>query len=228
MSMKKFDRPMCSGGEDGPQPVLIGLLGNFRLFERGQPMTSYSGGKIEALLGYLGLQHGRRVPREKLLSLLWPDNEPSQARRSLNTLISNLHKLLGPALGGAAPVVYEEGYYRLNSEAGVSVDIDCFNALVNQGDQHRRAGDHDAAAICYRRALSLYRGDLGVVTDTYAIVERERLRKSSLSLLAYLADYHYQTTEYTTCLEYAWRLLGHDPCREDAHRLVMRCYVQFG
>ena len=120
--MKKFDGAMYSGGDDAPSRVLIGLLGDFRLFERGQPMASYSGGKIEALLGYLGLQSERRVPREKLLSLLWPDNDPSQARRSLNTLISNLHKLLGPALEGATPVVHEEGYYRLNHEAGVAVE----------------------------------------------------------------------------------------------------------
>jgi DNA-binding SARP family transcriptional activator len=143
-------------------------------------------------------------------------------------LISNLHKLLGPALGGAAPVVHEEGYYRLNNEVGIAVDIDCFDALISQGDQYRRAGDHDDAAVYYRRALSLYRGELCVATDAYVIVERERLRKSNLSLLAYLAGYHYQITEYATCLEYAWKLLANDPCREDAHRLVMRCYVQFG
>jgi DNA-binding SARP family transcriptional activator len=25
-----------------------------------------------------------------------------------------------------------------------------------------------------------------------------------------------------------WRLLADDPCREDAHRLAMRCYMQRG
>jgi len=34
--------------------------------------------------------------------------------------------------------------------------------------------------------------------------------------------------DHATCLEYAWHLLTSDPCREDAHRMVMRCYVHFG
>jgi len=41
--------------------------------------------------------------------------------------------------------------------------------------------------------------------------------------------YHaYRAADYTLCLEYAWRLLSSDPCREDAHRMIMRCYVRFG
>jgi DNA-binding SARP family transcriptional activator len=49
-----------------------------------------------------------------------------------------------------------------------------------------------------------------------------------LKLLAELADSQYQAGEYEACLDYAWRLLDYDPCREDAHRLVMCCYVRSG
>lgn len=62
----------------------------------------------------------------------------------------------------------------------------------------------------------------------HAAVERERLRVCYLSLLAQLADYHYDQREYAACLTYAQRLLSIEPCREDAHRLLMRCYVQRG
>ena len=34
--------------------------------------------------------------------------------------------------------------------------------------------------------------------------------------------------DFATCLTYALQLLAHDPCREDAHRLVMRCHVRRG
>jgi DNA-binding SARP family transcriptional activator len=107
------------------------------------------------------------------------------------------------------------------------VDINCFDTLAREGDQRSRAGDQDTSAIYYRHALRMYRGDLSIVPDVHAVVERERLRKSYLALLARLADYAYRTQDYATCLEYAWRLLTSDPCREDAHRMVMRCYVRF-
>jgi DNA-binding SARP family transcriptional activator len=67
-----------------------------------------------------------------------------------------------------------------------------------------------------------------VETDVGSLLERERLRARFLSLLGYLADERYDAGDYGACLEQAWRLLGHDPCREDAHRVVMRCYVQRG
>ena len=61
-----------------------------------------------------------------------------------------------------------------------------------------------------------------------AIIERERLRAMHLNLLAYLADDRFAAGDYQGCLEMAGRLLDGDPCREDAHRLVMRCHVRRG
>ena len=74
----------------------------------------------------------------------------------------------------------------------------------------------------------MYRGDLCVGADVQAIVERERLRASFLTLVARLADLHFGAGEYSECLDFALALLAHDPCREDAHRLVMRCFVRRG
>jgi DNA-binding SARP family transcriptional activator len=209
-------------------PILICLLGNFLLLQAGQSIAIHCGGKIETLLCRLGLQSGRRVPRTVLVNLLWPASESAQATQSLNSLVYSVHKLIGDTLGGAAPVLHEDGYYRLNVEAGVGVDITCFDAWANTGDQQVLAGDLARAATSYRKSVQLYRGDLAVETDVGSVLERERLRTRFLSLLAYLADAHYRAGEYGACLEQTWRLLGHDPCREDAHRVVMRCYVQRG
>ena len=151
------------------------------------------------------------------------------AGHALHSRVHSLHKLLGPMMGGAAPVVYADGCYRLNDAAGVGVDAACFDALVRAGDQQAHAGHAAAAAAAYRQALHLYQGDLWVLgTDVQALVERERLRACHLTVLAWLADYAYGEQDYTACLDYAGRLLGHDPCREDAHRLIMRCYVRRG
>jgi DNA-binding SARP family transcriptional activator len=108
------------------------------------------------------------------------------------------------------------------------VDVACFDAWADAGDQQVRAGDLACAATSYRQSVSLYRGDLAVETDVGSVLERERLRSRFLSLLAYLADERYRAGDYDACLALAWRLLGHDPCREDAHRVVMRCYVRLG
>jgi len=230
MQMNFLEQQMLSGSssDEASWPILICLLGSFLLLRAGQPLSVPCGGKIETLLCHLGLQSGRRVPRAVLVNLLWPASDSRQATQSLNSLIYCFHKLIGGALGGATPVLHEDGYYRLNVEAGVGVDITCFDTWANTGDQQVRAGELAHAATSYRKSVQLYRGDLAVATDIGSVLERERLRARFLSLLAYLADEHYRAGEYDACLEQAWRLLGHDPCREDAHRVVMRCHVQRG
>jgi DNA-binding SARP family transcriptional activator len=110
----------------------------------------------------------------------------------------------------------------------VAIDVERFETLAARGDRHGRAGDADAAAAAYACAVGLYRGDLQAGSDLHTLLERERLRALYLNLLARLADYTFERGEYGACLERALRLLAHDPCREDAHRLVMRCHVRRG
>jgi DNA-binding SARP family transcriptional activator len=230
MQMTYLDQPVFAGPsiDKAPWPILICLLGNFRLLRMGHPVAIPCGGKIETLLGRLGTQFDRRVPRTVLLDLLWPASDSALAHQSLNSLVYSLHKLIGDALGGAAVILHEDGYYRLNMEAGVSVDVACFDTWADTGDQQVHAGDLVRAATSYRQSVQLYRGDLATQMDVGSVLERERLRARFLSLLGYLADYQYHTGDYSACLEQAWCLLGHDPCREDAHRVVMRCYMRRG
>ncbi len=209
-------------------PILICLLGNFYLLKMGQAVKVSSGGKAEALLCALALHSDYCVSRDRLLCTLWPKTDSALAIQSLNSLVYSLHKLLGDAIGGAAPVLHADGYYQINVEAGIGVDVARFDALADAGDRQAHMGDQDAAAAAYSRALHLYRGDLCVGTDVHATLERERLRACYLTLLTHLADYHYGKCDYTACLDYARRLLDKDPCREDVHRLIMRCYLRRG
>ena len=48
------------------------------------------------------------------------------------------------------------------------------------------------------------------------------------TLLASLGTYAYDAGHIAACLAYAQRVLSHDPFRDDAHRLLMHCYVRQG
>jgi DNA-binding SARP family transcriptional activator len=121
-------------------PIMICLLGNFRLLKAGQPVALTFGSKVELLLSYLALRHGYRVRREELLEALWPNSGRARASESLKNMVYKLHRSLGDQIGGAAPVLHENGYYRLHVEAGICVDVACFDALADAGDQETRAG----------------------------------------------------------------------------------------
>jgi DNA-binding SARP family transcriptional activator len=209
-------------------PVFIGLLGGFRLMKAGSPIALRNADKTRTLLCRLALQDHFTISRENLLHTLWPSAQNGSAGQSLNSLIYSLHKLLGDALNGAPPVVYSDGYYHLNVEAGIAVDVARFEALVREGLRKARAGQTSAAIRLYEEAVPLYRGDLCNVSDIQALMLCEALRAQYLRLLAELSDYYCTRQDYMNCLMYAQRLLTSDPCREDAHRLVMRCYLRQG
>jgi DNA-binding SARP family transcriptional activator len=205
------------------------VLGSFRLLKGGSPVEVRGGGKAEYLLSRLALRVDEGVRRDALLSGLWPDREAILAGQSLNSLLYSLHRLLGDEIGGAAPVLQGGGYCRLNSEAGIAVDLAHFEQLTDEGNRHAGAGEAGKAALAYRQAVNCYRGDLcsggGDIGD---LIERERFRSMYLTMLAWLADDSFRSHDYEECLGSSLRLLAQDPCREDAHRLVMRCYVRRG
>ena len=168
------------------------------------------------------------MSREKLLTQHWPEGETSLAIQSLQSLLHSLHRLLGDAIDGAVPVVHTGEIYRINIDAGISVDITAFDALTRQGDADWHAGALLAASHSYREATALYRGDLHAFADDSAVVERERLRASYLVMLGRLADLARRDQDYSSALEYAWLVLRHDAGREDAHRTLMCCYALLG
>jgi DNA-binding SARP family transcriptional activator len=180
------------------------------------------------LLGQLALHYADGIPRASLLDALWPTSDTALAGEALYSRIHGLHKMLGPSIGGLSPVVQVDGRYLLNGTAGVGVDVACFDDLATAGDRQARAGYAADAVTLYKYAVQLYHGELCVQTDLYAVVERERLRARYLTLLAALGSYSYDAGDSAACLAYAQRVLGQDPCREDAHRLVMRCHARQG
>jgi DNA-binding SARP family transcriptional activator len=205
------------------------------------------GTKTKALLSILALQPNHRLPRDELLNSVWPDCDPNLASHSLSNLLHDLKKSLGDAISGANPVLHTEGpdcVYRLNVEAGVGLDLTYFEGLLSKGDRQYQIGDYVSAITYYMRAISLYKGELcppttqhstavavGSVhpaTDSCFAIRREQAKGLYLTSLAQLAECQYALSDYASCLQTSFRLLSSDPCREDAHRMTMKCYVRKG
>lgn len=212
----------------GGWPIMICLLGDFRVLKRGLAVSLRRASKAEGLLAALALHRDGGLAREALEASLWPEAEAALAHQSLNSLVYNVHKLLADCLNGAAPILSREGNYRLNRAAGVTVDVAVFESLARDGEWQARCGEFALATQRQNEAIALYRGDLQTGSDIYAAVERERLRANYQNLLAQLMHQHFQLGQYALSLEHALRLVAQEPCREDAHRAAMRCYTRLG
>ena len=208
--------------------VEICLLGAFRILARGGSLPLKPGGKSEQFLGALALGARHGVGRDELLELVWPAASEGLATQSLNTLVHDMNRRLAMLLDGASAILRRDGRYQLNTGAGVVVDVHAFDAAADAGDRFGREGDGVGAIRSYGRAVSLYAGDLVIAGDVRLVLERERLRARYLSVRSRLADHHFAAGTYASALLEALSLLGADPCREDAHRMAMRCYVRLG
>jgi DNA-binding SARP family transcriptional activator len=58
--------------------------------------------------------------------------------------------------------------------------------------------------------------------------QRQSLQADYLNLLNRLSHYYLGQKEHDSCVTMCDKFLAVDPCREEAHRRLMRCYVRRG
>jgi DNA-binding SARP family transcriptional activator len=209
-------------------PVRVCLLGRFEILKYGVPIPLRPGGKVEQVVGALAIHRSAGVRREELIEGVWPDRDGEQAGNSLNNLAHWLKQQLRDALGGRSPVHHYGGRYFLALDGDLSLDTVEFDRLVELGSRCASDGDFETSVRLYDEALELYVGDLTSGSDILFLLERERLRGRYLSIMAGLAERCYARGDYEQSLRHALALVYADPCREDAHRMIMRCYVRDG
>jgi DNA-binding SARP family transcriptional activator len=127
-------------------------------------------------------------------------------------------------------VVHGGGAYRINRDLRLWLDVEEFDSHVESGRRSDETGDLDKAMRHYEFAASLYRGDF-MADDPYedwAALTRERLRLTQLDALGRLSKLYFNVGHYTACASLCVRIIERDPCREDAHRRLMRCHSRQG
>lgn len=216
-------------GRPGSHTLKVRLLGRFEVAIDDHPICAWHGARGLVLFKYLLTHRARPCPRDVLMDVFWPDVSPDQARNRFHVALSALRRSLR-AVGDIPIVEFRDGAYGLNPELELQVDVDDFRRLVETGEHAEEDGNADAAIACYGQAVTLYRGDLLAESpyDDWALLPRETLRVTYLDVLDRLAALHLAKENLGPCIAVAQLILQQDPCREDAHRLLMRCYAKQG
>jgi DNA-binding SARP family transcriptional activator len=123
------------------------ILGPLEVSDETGPLL-LGGQKQRGVLALLLLDAGRVVATDRIVDALWGEKPPRTAATSLQNFISQLRKLLGPAILETKPPGY-----RLNVRPG-ELDLDRFLALAEAA----RRGDPQEKAAKLREALALWRG----------------------------------------------------------------------
>jgi DNA-binding SARP family transcriptional activator len=223
-------RTTPAGPDSGQMPSLTAhLLGPLRLALNDVPVDNWPSGRGRALLKYL-LTHRDPWPApEVLMDVFWPDATPEAARNSLHVSIHRLRRALRTA-GDVPVVILDDGVYRIHPGLQLWVDVDEFDHHVRGGRQFEAGGDLAGALSEYELATALYQGDF-LADDRYEewpILTRERLRLTWLETVERLSRLYFAQGRYASCATLCQRIVECDPCREDAHRRLMRSYSRQG
>jgi DNA-binding SARP family transcriptional activator len=214
----------------GQTPSLAAhLLGRFRVALNDAAVDNLPSGRSRALFEYLLTHRDPWPPREVLMGVFWPDAAPPAARNNLNVAVHTLRRAFHTA-GDVQVLVFEQGSYRLHPGLRLWVDVDEFDRHVRAGRQLEAAGEFAGAMAEYELAASLYQGDF-LTDDPYEewpVLTRERLRLTHLDTVDRLSHLYFSQGRYAPCAALCQRIVERDPCQEDAHRRLMRCYSRQG
>ncbi len=107
------------------------------------------------------------------------------------------------------------------------IDLDGFEVAISDGDRALARGDADGAAEGYRRAVELYRGPLleDELQGEWYLDERRVVEERCLAAKEALARLRLEADELSVAIALGEDVLRTDPCRESAHRLLMRCFA---
>ena len=187
--------------------IHVTLLGRFAVTVGGTPVAdaSWKRRHAAAVVKVLALAPARRLHREQVIDLVWPQDTIAEA-------VPKLHKaahFARRALGVPDAVVLRGDQVVLCPGGSVTVDAVQFEELARQA---LAAGDAAAA----REALALYGGELlpGDRYEEWAEPRREQLQRSHLDLLR---------------LGGRWAAVAElDPGDERAHLALMRQHAANG
>jgi DNA-binding SARP family transcriptional activator len=209
-------------------PITVQMLGTFSITIQDSPIKLHATRGL-SLLKYLLFHHKQHTPRDVLMDIFWPDAEPETARNNLNVAMHSLRRALR-ATTFLPVIVFEDGAYGFDPILQVWIDVEEFERCIKAGQRLETQNQLTGAVTEYEIAVNLYRGDFLADTpyEGWTILDRERLRIAYLDTLDHLSQIHFRQECYAASATACQLILNRDPCREDAHCRLMRCYSRLG
>jgi predicted ATPase/DNA-binding SARP family transcriptional activator len=211
------------------------LLGQFRI-ERKQENNAWQtiDGRLwhrrraRSLLGCLLSSPNRRLGREQVMNLLWPDLEIDIAANRLNGAVHELRQMLEPGLARPASsqlLRLERDILELANVNSIWVDTEAFEHLIKEADT---AIDPAQSRQLQEKAAALYRGSylLEELYSEWAAQRRDALHRAWVGLLLNLAQSQANNEEYASAIDTLDRLRTADPTNETAVQHLMMLLTQ--
>lgn len=188
--------------------------------------------RVRALLCCLASSAGRKLGREQIMFMLWPELDMATASNRLDRAVHTLRQIFEPGrsrLASSQLLLTEHSTVALADQELLWIDADAFESLIARG-RASLTQDPGMAERLLEEATRLYRGDF--MPDEHAIEcvksRRESLRRAWIGLLLELADLRLARESIPGAIDILDRLLAVDPTSEAAVQRLMLLLAQMG
>jgi LuxR family maltose regulon positive regulatory protein len=160
--------------------------------------------------------------KEQIGAVFWPELSLARMTSTFHATVYRVRRAVG-----RDAILYDNERYRFNRTLSYRYDVEEFESSVARARQ--LDAQSDAAAECYRQALTLYRGEyLEDIYSDWAMPDRDALSNQYVAAVNKLAEFHAGRGEYEQAAQLYRQLLQRDNLREEVHRRLMECYVLAG
>ncbi|MDX1417307.1 MAG: BTAD domain-containing putative transcriptional regulator, partial [Candidatus Promineifilaceae bacterium] len=190
----------------------VALLGRFEVRLNDEPIDVRLK-PVQLLLAYLLLHRKKKIRREKLAGILWPDYTDASARKNLRNSIYRLRRAIGESF-----LVVDRTSVIFNTAAPFQLDV---AQLQNMG-----AGG-EIEELLY--AAGLYQGELlpGSYED-WIVRERERVQADFERLMHKLLDQLVAAQRWEEVLIWSEHWIAQGQVPEPAYRSLMCAFAALG
>jgi DNA-binding SARP family transcriptional activator len=198
----------------------FGLLGPLQVLIDGRELELRRP-KLRSLVALLLLRAGEVVSTDRLVEDLWAGRPPKTAVGSLQNLVSELRKSLGPEVVKTRPPGY---VLDVDPE---HVDLHRFERLVAQAAETERA---EQQAALLREALALWRGPplADLATEAFAHLEVGRLEERQTAAKEDLVDAELELGRHARLVGELEALVAQHPLRERLRGQLMLALYRSG
>jgi DNA-binding SARP family transcriptional activator len=212
-----------------PSELYITCFGRFEVKRLNQTVPLCHSRRGQTIMRYLIAQPDRSATVDKLMCMLWPEDETEVARHKLRMAISSLRLSLNDGYNdtpGSGYILCKDSNYYLNPSIPLHIDVDEFLELYRAG--LRMPGS--SAVTYYEKACNLYVGPY-LLEDIYAewsFLLREQLRQIYLIMCRILTEHYLDNAHYSRARTWATASLKENHCDEKAYQQLMYLYAAAG
>jgi DNA-binding SARP family transcriptional activator len=211
-----------------PSAVQVYLLGGFRVVVRGQAVEDHAWRRKTArqLFKCLLSRPKRRMTRDEVVELFWPESDPEAASTNLRSTIHAMRRALAPAeeTDPIGMVFGDRDSVWLRPDVELWVDADEFERAIQQA---WRSPD---PLPLLEAASALYAGNYlpDDLFEDWATERREALRQDWAELQIRLSRELERRGDADAATHHLQRRLQLDPCDESAAQEAMQLLARHG